>query len=255
MGIGEALAKQFAKPGHVLILVARSEDKLKQLCATLAPQCAETHYYTCDLLEPQQREALLQWYQSRFPHLNVLINNAGWGIYGPILNYDLEPTRKLFELNFFAPLDLIQKFAPLLKGQDKATIINISSIAGHRGVPLMSSYCASKFALNGLTEAIRIELKEQGIHCVNIYPGATETPFSDNAQNSGWQPNQRHKKFADSAQKVALKTYRAYLKKKREDYINWTNPFIKLANNLLPKLVDWGLGRFYRKNRSLKENS
>jgi len=249
MGIGLSLAKAFAKPNHHLILVARSEDKLKKVALSLEGQCAKADYFVTDLASAAGRQALLDWFKTRFQDLHVLINNAGMGIYGPLVKNDFDSIRKLFELNFFACVDLIQKFTPFLSGRPKATIINTSSIAGHRGVPLMSIYCASKFALNGLVEAIRPELKSLGIHCLNIYPGVTDTPFSENAIERGWQPTPANKRFSDSPDKVARKTYRAYLKGSREHFINFTNPWVRGMNFIAPRLVDWILTRFYHRSQ------
>lgn len=239
MGIGKALALEFADPQHHLILVSRNVDKLKELQKILSEKSCSSTIVPCDLIQAQERKKLVSQVQETFQDLHVLINNAGMGIYGSFQLLKEKDIRKVFELNFFAVVDLVQSFFPMMKGRDKANIINISSIAGFRGVPNMSIYCASKFALNGFTESLRLEYQDEGIKILNVYPGPTHSEFFANSITENWSPPEAGRKFSDSAEKVAKKTYRAYQKGKRDELINMTNFSLNEINHFFPQLTDY----------------
>jgi short-subunit dehydrogenase len=113
--------------------------------------------------------------------LDVLVNNAGYGLFGPAEECTEEKLRDQFEVNFFGPVLLTQKLLPLLRAS-QGHIINFSSVFGTIGFPLTSSYCASKFAIEGYSEALALELRAFGVQVTLIQPGGFRTKFNDNIQ-------------------------------------------------------------------------
>jgi NAD(P)-dependent dehydrogenase (short-subunit alcohol dehydrogenase family) len=111
--------------------------------------------------------------------IDVLVNNAGWGIWGTAEDVSLEEFREQFETNFFSVVRMIQKVAPIMRKQSSGNIVNISSIAGRIGFPVSTAYISSKFALEGLSESLRFELGEFGVNVIIIEPGVIKTNFFD----------------------------------------------------------------------------
>ena len=116
--------------------------------------------------------------------IDVLVNNAGWGIWGTGEDVSLEEFREQFETNFFSIVRLIQKVAPIMRKQGSGDIVNISSIAGRIGFPVSTAYISSKFALEGFSESLRFELGEFGINVIIIEPGVIKTNFFDSMRTA-----------------------------------------------------------------------
>src|SRR5207253_5127403 len=120
--------------------------------------------------------------KERFGRIDGLINNAGFGYLGSVESTSPEVVREIFDLNFEAPLLASQLAIPIMRGQGGGHIINVSSIVGKRGLPLSGIYCATKFALNGISESLRIELKSSNIDVSIINPAATQTEFGEHVR-------------------------------------------------------------------------
>lgn len=113
------------------------------------------------------------------PRIDVLVNNAGMGIAGSVEQTNIDEAKRQFEINFFGAMRLCQQVIPVMRGQGNGRIINISSMAGDIGLPFQGLYSASKFALEGLSEALRLELAPFGIDVVVVQPGDFRTRFTD----------------------------------------------------------------------------
>ncbi len=178
-GIGKAIALKLAErySGIRLILTARSQDKLQ----TLAQECqslgATVATIPADLAVTEQAQALAEKAQQQFDRLDVLINNAGYGQMGPAELIPPEAAQLQMAVNFHAPLILSQALIPQMRQQGYGRIINISSVAGRLAFPLMGIYSASKFALEALSDALRMELHPFNIKVVIIEPGPVKTEF------------------------------------------------------------------------------
>ncbi len=247
MGIGEAIARAFAAEGANLILVARSEAKLKELCQQLertSESKQSFQYLLCDLAKKTEVKNLIIELQ-KFDRIDGLICNAGVGLYGELKDLSEDDSRNLFEINFFSIIALIQALLPQLKKSHQARIVLISSVVGWRAIPRLSVYSASKAALNLLAESLRVELNPHKIKVVNIYPGRTKTAFSDNAVSTGWKPFATQS--GQSAEQVAKRSLQAYLKGKRDEYVSCSNRLLIWVNFLFPKLIDWGLGIYFKR--------
>jgi NAD(P)-dependent dehydrogenase (short-subunit alcohol dehydrogenase family) len=117
--------------------------------------------------------------------IDVLINNAGYGMFGPVEEITTQEVKKQFETNFFGIIRLIKAIAPIMRKQGNGTIVNISSMVGRFGVPLNSAYVSSKFAVEGLSESISFELEEFGIRVIVIEPGVVKSDFFHNVKVKG----------------------------------------------------------------------
>jgi short-subunit dehydrogenase len=166
-GIGAACATVFGRRGGQLSLVARKFQ------GTTAGGLITTG----DLTDPAVRAAVVERTVERYGRIDVLVNNAGVGLYEPAHVADLVTARRMFELNFFAALDMIQLVSPYMKKARSGTIVNVSSIAGKVTLPWFTLYSASKSALCALTDGIRTELSRDGIHAMSVCPGYVQTGF------------------------------------------------------------------------------
>ena len=171
-GIGAALVHALRDRGAKLVVTARSEDKLRSVAGSDAVTVAG------DLTQEATREAVIGRAMERFGRIDVLINNAGVGLYAPSHTTPLQEARRLWELNFFAPLDMIQRAAVHMKQQRSGTIVNVGSIAGKMTLPWFSLYSASKYAIGSLTDGLRMELRSFGIHTMTVCPGIREHALS-----------------------------------------------------------------------------
>ena len=116
--------------------------------------------------------------------IDVLVNNAGYGLFSPIEDIAIDQLKEQFETNFFGVVRVTKEVLPIMRKQRKGTIVNVSSVGGRVGAPLNSAYIASKFALEGLSESMRYELKEFGINIVIIEPGVIKTNFMENIKSA-----------------------------------------------------------------------
>lgn len=181
-GIGREIARELARAGAKVLVTARREDRLTQLVAELRAEKHEASLLAGDITVPDFRTQLLAAAQETFGALDVLVNNAGAGSIGLFQDSTPETLRRIMELNFFAPIELTRAALPLLRAGNKPLIANVASVLGHRAVPKKSEYCASKFALHGMSDALRAELAPQGIDVCLISPSTTASEFFDVAQ-------------------------------------------------------------------------
>jgi short-subunit dehydrogenase len=221
-GIGKALLKRFKEEGFYVVNVSRTESSQADL------------NLTADLTDPDSRRGIIDRVLQTTGRLDVLINNAGVGMYEPWESTEESELRKMFELNLFAPIELSRQAIPYLK-RSKGCIINVSSVAGKVSIPFMGGYCATKHALNAFSDSLRAELRPYGIHVLNLIVGRINTGFSERAFGSKKPPSTP---LSGSADKLAKLTYEAYIKGKREiTYPLWYKLYILLAK-LAPGLHD-----------------
>lgn len=182
-GIGEAFAKRLAKEKHNLLLIARSETRLRALCNELtAAHGVAVQYIAIDLAKPGSDQQIADEVGRRGLEITWLINNAGIGTGGDLLEYDLEDYRNLMHLNMDAVVALTYRFLPAMRAAKSGVVINVGSMAGFGPIPYMSVYAASKGFVQSFTEALWEENRLYGIRVMLLCPGATETGFFDAAK-------------------------------------------------------------------------
>jgi short-subunit dehydrogenase len=174
-GIGAACARALLRRGARLSLIARNEEKLAQVGDV------KTLRTTGDITDDAARRRLVDRTLERFGAIDLLINNAGMGLYTPAWNTPEADSRHLFELNLFAPLAMVQLVVPHMRARRSGTIVNIGSVAGKIPLPWLSLYSVSKYALGALTDCLRSELHSSGIHAMTVCPGYVKTEFQAHA--------------------------------------------------------------------------
>lgn len=177
-GIGAAIARELAAKGYGLLLVARNATALQQLAAQLqAAYGIEAHSLPYDLSAPQSVQELAgQVLANNWP-LQVLVNNAGYTIWDHFAASDAQALREMAEVNIMAVTGLCHALIPVLRQQQPAHILNVSSTTAYQGLPYMAVYAASKAFVLSFSRALRHELKSEGIHVSCLVPGSTESAF------------------------------------------------------------------------------
>jgi short-subunit dehydrogenase len=179
-GIGRSLAVLAAKKGMRVLAAARSDALLQALQTEVRQGDGVLETVHADVTCPEDRRRMVEAAQDFFGGLDVLVNNAGVGATGHMAEASPERLRKIMEVNFFGLTETTRVCLPLLRQGNRPAIVNVSSIAGKRGLPARSDYSASKFAVQGFSEALRPELAREGIDVLVVCPGLTQTNFSQN---------------------------------------------------------------------------
>jgi len=245
-GIGRCLAEQAAREGARLALVARSADKLQELAGTLTALGTDVLVVPGDVTSEQDRRHVLSAVVEHFGGLDVLINNAGVGSWGHFAECSEEILRQVMEVNFFAPAELIRLAIPVLRKGRQTAIVNVASMCGRRGIPAWSEYSASKFALCGLTEALRGEMVRFAIDILLVVPGLTRSGLGQHLlRNTGRYPIDFNKGMPP--EKVAAGILRALKKNWTETVLGWDARWILRVNRFLPRLVDALVARRVRR--------
>ena len=180
-GIGWHLSKILAEHRAKLVITARREERLKELKDQVEAAGGVCEIIVGDITAASTRESLLETAESKLGGLDVLVNNAGIGAMGRFDEASPERLQKIFDVNFFSAAELIRAAIPQLRAGRSPLIVNVSSVLGHRAVPLKSEYCASKFAMHGFSDSIRAELASNGIHVQLVSPSTTDSEFFDSA--------------------------------------------------------------------------
>jgi short-subunit dehydrogenase len=237
-GIGEATARELASRGASVVLAARDAGRLAGLEKTISDAGGRALSVGTDVSERGSVEALVGRAVEAFGAVDVLVNNAGLGLSGRVAELRAEDLRYVFEVNTVGPLNCIQAALPQMGRGGR--IINVSSVVGKRSVPKVGGYCATKFALNALSDALRVEVADRGITVTSVYPGTTLTNFRENSRRTkdekrGWRPR------GVTAEKVAEKIADAAEKGPRDVYVTLPDRIYVAATTLLPGLTDRAL--------------
>jgi len=246
MGIGEAIARIFADDGASVVLLSRDAERVEAARARIG-HSERTMGLACDVRNREEIDRVVGLTMHHFQRIDTWINNAGHGILDSVANVDMAACRETFETNFFGAVEAMQAVIPVMKQQGSGTIINVSSVAGHIPIPFHAVYGATKFAINAIGKAARIELNSFGINVMTVCPGYVRTAFSANTVKGKEQKQVRPASVRGiSAERVAKAVLRGYIKQKREVVVPWTmHPMIKLYQ-LFPGLVEWSMMRMTR---------
>ena len=233
-GIGFELAKGLLKRNAKLIVTARRDELLQQLDELAQP--GQLKIVAGDITSAELRAKLIQTAQEEFGGLDALINNAGISSLGKFSLSSEELLRKVMEVNFFAPVELIRAAIPHLLQGTRPLIVNISSVLGHRAVPEKSEYCASKFALHGFSDSLRAEIAPE-IDLLLVSPSTTQSEFFENAvgnhSDRDWKP-----KKAMSPEVVAKKAIQAMMAGKHEVILTLGAKGLVLLDRVAPTLAN-----------------
>jgi len=203
---------------------------------------------SCDIRNREEIDKVINLTVHSFQRIDIWVNNAGKGIMDASNQADMANVRDVFNLNFFGALESMQAVVPVMKQQGSGTIINISSVAGHIPLPFHGVYSATKFAMNAVGKAARVELRQAGINVLTVCPGYVRTDFGKNLVRGREAKTVRPQQTRGiSPERVARATLRGYLKQKMEVVVPWhMHPVIKLYQ-LFPGVVEWGMLKMIRK--------
>ena len=182
-GIGKAIAEQLAKEKTNVLLVARSENLLQQQVTYLSSTYQiQADYLAIDLATEGASQKIVDWCLGKKYSINILVNNAGYGLSGAFEKYSLQENRDMMQVNMNVPMELCNLLIPYLSQQPKAYILNIASSAAYQAIPGMSIYAATKSFLLSFSRGLRYELRNSSISVTAVCPGATDTNFPDRAK-------------------------------------------------------------------------
>jgi short-subunit dehydrogenase len=242
-GIGRALAAELALEGVLVVAVARRADRLAVLADEIRSPGGAVETVAADVTDPAGRQQAVEAAVRAYGGLDILVNNAGIGAFGRFEQADPERLRRVMEVNFFALVEMTRAALPELKRGTRPIVVNISSVLGHRAVPRSAEYCASKFAVRGFSESIRVELRRNGIDVLVVSPGLTRTDFTASAASRGEKPDwPQH--AGVSAEYVARRTVRAIRAGKREIMPFAWGRVLRFVNHFAPALVDRIFARY-----------
>src|ERR1051325_5802059 len=180
MGIGEAIAKLFLEQGARVVLLSRDSGRVEAARARIG-NIDGTLALACDVRNREEIDRAIGLTMHHYQRIDIWINNAGHGILDSVAAVSMANARETFETNFFGAMEAMQAVLPIMRQQGSGSIINISSVAGHIPIPFHGVYSATKFAMNALGKAARIELSAAGNNVLTVCPGYVRTEFAANA--------------------------------------------------------------------------
>jgi NAD(P)-dependent dehydrogenase (short-subunit alcohol dehydrogenase family) len=270
-GIGRETALAYSRKGWAVVLAARRADRLEEIARNCRAAGGEALAVPTDVTRQEQVEALVARAMEAFGRLDVLVNNAGFGQGGRVHEITDRQMRDIFEVNFFGVFYGCKAALPVMMRQRSGHIFNVSSVIGKRGTPLNGAYCATKFAVAGMTESMRVELVPWKIRVTLVCPGLTDTEFFDMirepSEPAGVEPSAdapgapKRKPARVSFQRlrtmmpadaVARRIVRATGKNVSEMVFTLGGKALVAAAHRWPRFTDWLLG-FYRDDLEKQE--
>jgi NAD(P)-dependent dehydrogenase (short-subunit alcohol dehydrogenase family) len=176
-GIGYETSLALARDGFYTFATVRNLKKADKILQIAKKENLNIEIIELDVDDEKSIKAAIEKIVSKKQRIDVLVNNAGWGLFGSVEDVPIKDFRALFETNFFGIISIIQKVAPIMRKQGSGVIVNVSSVAGRIGFPGSPAYISSKFALEGLSESLRYELGQFGVKTIIIEPGVIKTNF------------------------------------------------------------------------------
>jgi short-subunit dehydrogenase len=240
-GIGEATAREFAGKGSKVVLAARSEERLASIVSQINRNNGTACYFKTDVSKEEDCRKLIEKAVSEYGTVNILINNAGLSMRAVFDDTDLKVIHRLMDVNFWGTVYCTKYALPYIVS-NRGSIVGVSSVAGFHGLPGRTGYSASKFAIHGFLETLRIENLKRGLHVMIIAPGFTATEIrkhalTANGSEQGESPLKEEKLM--SPEYVAKWILKGIKKKKRNKLLTWDGRLTALFQRIIPGFVDW----------------
>ena len=248
-GIGEAMAREYAAMGACVVLGARREEELERVAREISSKGGKVAYTACDVTREEDCKALIDKAVESFGRIDVLICNAGLSMRALFDDCDLKVLHRLMDVNFWGTVNCTKYALPYLQ-QSRGSLVGISSVAGIHGLPARTGYSASKYAMTGFLETVRIENLKKGLHVMVACPGFTASNVRYSALTAdgtaqGETPRNEAKMM--TAEEVARRVAEGIAKRKRlclmESEGRATHFVKKLAPSLLDRLFYWAMSR------------
>jgi NAD(P)-dependent dehydrogenase (short-subunit alcohol dehydrogenase family) len=230
-GVGEAAARAFAKQGAVVVLAARSGEKISTLAKAIAGVAVPT-----DVSRIEDLRALVETTMTRCGRIDVVVNNAAANARGTLDTLDPEAIATVIDTNLKAPLLLTRLALPHLR-ETRGVVVNVASIAGHVPLPHEAPYCASKWGLRGFTFAVREEMREAGVAVCVVSPGPIATPFV--LDDLDHVPDLVFSQPILTAEQVADAVVACAIDRRRERAMPRSTLLLAKLSGMMPWLLDW----------------
>lgn len=245
-GIGRATAHAFATAGARLALAARSEPALQDVCGECAMRGAHALVVPTDVTDAAAMVELARKTAETFGQIDVWINNAGIGLFGPFTHASIEENRRVVETNLFGAMNGAVAVLPYYLEQHRGVLITNISIGGFVPVPFAAAYTAAKFALRGFMASLRQELaNERHIHVCSVFPAVIDTPgFEHGANVSDVELTPGAPIFPP--EKVAATMVSVVLRPRAETSVGWPTPLARLGYGLAPVITENAVGLVFR---------
>ena len=239
-GIGKALAYEFASKGSKIVMGARNASKLKEIADDIQKQGGKVAYKQTDVTDEDDCKSLIDVAIDNFGQIDVLINNAGISMRALFSDADISVIKRLMDVNFWGTVYCTKSAMPYLL-QSKGSVVAVSSVAGIKGLPGRTGYSASKFAIHGFMESLRIENLKTGLHVLMAYPGFTASNIRNAAlvadgKEQGESPLNENKIM--SAEEVATHVYKAIKNRKTSLVLTTEGKLTVLLNKFFSSFLD-----------------
>ncbi len=240
-GIGRALAMRLAREGARVALVARRQPELETVASEIARSGGEALVLPCDIADRAQVFAAAGRAVERFGTVDLLVNNAGYGHHRRFIDWDLDDMERVTRVNYLGALYWTKALLRQMVERRRGWIVFVASVAGKIGVPEESAYVATKFAMVGLAEALSIELEDDGVHVLTVYPGTVRTNFFDQEALDHMPPVSRRSMI--EPEQIAEATVKALAAGKRELTVPRRFASAYIVRALAPGLLRRGVKR------------
>ncbi len=238
-GIGESLARTFARHKLKVVLAARNEEKLQVLCEVLNRQGMDASYFRCDVQQREECEALVNFTVKQYGQIDILVNNAGISMRANFNDLKLEVLEEVMNTNFWGSVYCTKYALPYIRAK-KGSVVGISSISGITPLPGRSGYVASKHALDGFLETLRLENKDADLHVMLVHPGFTRSNIRNvalNQQGEAQKETPRDEDAMMSSEEVANEVYKGIVYKRNNLILSMQGKLISWIYNTMPGLA------------------
>lgn len=248
-GIGEQSAEKFAKLHANVILVSRNEEQLQRISTKLSKYQTETFVYACDVSNKDQVDKMGKTIIEKFGTIDVLVNNAGFGIYNTVEKTKIDEMESQMSTNFLGIMYCTKAFLSQMLKQRSGHIVNVASVAGSIGIPGMAAYCASKFAMLGFSESLFHELKGTGVGVTVVSPIMVRTNFFN---HESFDKMPRYSTTSLDPKTVANAVVKAASSPRLEIVVPQFVRFVIWLKQTLPYLINPIVGEIFRKSMKSK---
>jgi len=239
-GIGKSLAYEFAISGAKVVMAARNESALSVIATDIKQKGGNVIFVKTDVSVAADCENLISAAVKEFNQIDILINNAGISMRALFEDTELSVIKKLMDVNFWGAVFCTKYALPYILAQ-KGSVVGISSIAGIKALPGRTGYSASKYALDGFLEALRVENLKKGINVLIVYPGFTASNIRNTSLGADGSPQGESPRNEDkmmSSEAVAKYIYNAVMKRKKKIILTGQGKLIFQINKFVPSMLD-----------------
>jgi uncharacterized protein len=244
-GIGAEMALSFAKQGATVILTARTPDKLREVGARLDNMGGRYAIFCMDVSRTEEVNRVVEKVLAQFGQIDVLVNNAGYAVFEACVDASIEQYESMMDVNYFGMVRCTKAVLPHMLERGNGHIVNTASIVGKIGSVKSTAYAASKHAVLGFTNSLRLELIRTGVLVSAINPGPVRTPFFDKADPNGlYTSNPKVQRFMLKPEQVAEAAVRVVVRRKSQLDIPYLSGVAAKLFHLFPNTFERIAGKF-----------